>query len=103
MNVQCPQCGQVQVWEKDYPTCTRCGHSLSEMDVLILKNPRKGRGMMGIAILLFIAFALLFIFTSKFFGAWGMVISLLFYIWGNYKSRLNKEIGYINDDHPYQS
>ena len=90
MNVQCPNCGHVQEFDPGYKICLNCGATVDESHTHILKNPRKGRGMQGIAIIAFIMFFFIFLFWSKYAGAHGMAISALIYIWGGYKVYLNK-------------
>lgn len=91
MNVQCPNCGHVQEFDPGYKMCLNCGTALDENNSHILKNPRKGRGMQGIAIIAFMLFFFIFLFWSKYVGAHGMAISALVYIWGIYKTYLNKK------------
>jgi len=90
MQVQCPQCGDIQEFDIQYTICIKCGNSLSEKDQLILKNPRKGRGMEGAAIVMAIGFGGVFIFISKFYGCWGFVISVLVFLWSRYKIERNR-------------
>ncbi len=90
INVQCTRCGNVQELDPDYKICLKCGSPVDEGDSLILANPRKGRGMQGLAILAFILFLFVFFFWSKFIGRHGMAVSALFYIWGFYKNYLYK-------------
>lgn len=90
MNVQCPNCGLVQEFDPGYKICLKCGGAIDESHSRILTNPRKGRGMQGSAIIAFIIFFFIFLFWSKFAGSNGMAISALVYIWGFYKTYLNK-------------
>lgn len=90
MNIQCPNCGLVQEFDPGYTICLKCGGAIDESHTRILKNPRKGRGMQGAAILAFILFFFIFLFWSKYAGAHGMAVSALFYIWGIYKAYLNR-------------
>jgi hypothetical protein len=90
INVQCTKCGHVQELDPEYKICLNCGGPVDENDYLILDNPRKGRGMQGLAILSFILFVFVFFFWSKYIGRHGMAISALFYIWGFYKNYLYK-------------
>jgi hypothetical protein len=46
--------------------------------------------MQGIAIIAFLLFFFIFLFWSKYAGGHGMAISALIYIWGFYKTYLNK-------------
>jgi hypothetical protein len=91
MNVQCPNCGHVQEFDPGYKICLNCGGAVDESHSHILKNPRKGRGMQGIAIIAFLLFFFIFLFWSKYAGSHGMAISALVYIWGVYKTYLNKK------------
>ena len=90
MNVQCPACGHVQALDPEYKICLNCGGGLDENNSLILKNPRKGRGMQGLAIIAFLLFLFIFFFWSKYLGRHGMAVSALFYIWGFYKHYLHE-------------
>jgi hypothetical protein len=90
ISVQCTLCGNVQELDPDYKICLKCGSAVDEGDSLILANPRKGRGMQGLAILAFLLFLFVFFFWSKFIGRHGMAVSALFYIWGFYKNYLYK-------------
>ena len=90
MNVQCPNCGHVQELDLGYKICLNCGGAVDESNNQIIKNPRKGRGMQGIAIIAFLLFLFIFLFWSKYAGGNGMAISALIYIWGFYKAYLNK-------------
>ena len=90
MNVQCTHCGHTQELDPEYRMCMNCGSPVDESNFLILANPRKGRGMQGIAIIAFLIFFFIFLFWSKYAGSHGMAISALFYIWGIYKTYLNK-------------
>lgn len=91
MNVQCPNCGHVQEFDPGYKICLNCGGAVDESHTHILKNPRKGHGMQGAAILAFLFFFFIFLFWSKYAGGHGMAISALFYVWGIYKAHLNKK------------
>jgi hypothetical protein len=91
MNVQCPNCGHVQEFDPGYKICLNCGGAMDESNSRILKNPRRGRGMQGIAIIAFLFFFFIFLFWSKYAGSHGMAISALVYIWGIYKTYLNKK------------
>ncbi len=99
MNVQCPNCGLVQEFDPGYKICLNCGGAVDESHGHILKNPRKGRGMQGLAIIAFVLFFFIFLFWSKYAGGHGMAISALFYIWGSYKSYLNKRRISESHDH----
>jgi len=90
MNVQCPACGHVQELDPEYKICLNCGGGVNESNSLILKNPRKGRGMQGLAIIAFLLFLFIFFFWSKYLGRHGMAICALFYIWGFYKHYLHE-------------
>jgi len=90
MNVQCTNCGHVQELDPEYKICLNCGNAVDESNFLILQNPRKGRGMQGLAIIAFLLFVFVFFFWSKYIGRHGMAVSALFYIWGFYKNYLNK-------------
>ncbi|MBE0665225.1 MAG: hypothetical protein E4H23_08490 [Chrysiogenales bacterium] len=90
MKVQCPNCGHVQELDCEYKICMNCGGPVDENNSRILKNPRKGRGRQGLAIVAFFLFLFVFFFWSKYLGSYGMAISALFYIWGFYKNYLNK-------------
>lgn len=83
--VQCNRCGNIQELDPEYKICLNCGSPLGEGDSLILANPRKGRGMQGLAIIAFVLFVFVFFFWSKFIGRHGMAVSALFYIWGFYR------------------
>jgi len=100
MNVQCPQCSHIQEFDPGYKICLNCGGGVDESHSKILKNPRKGRGMQGISIIAFLLFFFIFLFWSKYAGAHGMAISALVYIWGFYKTYLNKRG--INENHGHQ-
>jgi hypothetical protein len=91
MNVQCPDCGHVQEFDPGYKICLHCGSAVGENHSQILKNPRKGRGMQGAAIIAFLLCLFIFLFWSKYVGAHGMAISALVYVWGVYKAHLNKK------------
>lgn len=91
MNVQCPSCGHVQEFDPGYKICLNCGGAVDESHSQILANPRKGRGMQGVAIIAFLLFFFIFLFWSKYAGAHGMAISALIYIWGFYKAYMNKK------------
>jgi uncharacterized membrane protein YvbJ len=97
MNVQCPNCGHVQEFDPGYKICLNCGAAVDESHSRILKNPRKGRGMQGVAIIAFLLFFFIFLFWSKYAGGNGMAISALVYIWGIYKTYLNKKD--LNENH----
>lgn len=90
MNVQCVKCGHVQELDPDYKICLNCGGPIGEKDFLILKNPRRGRGMEGLAILAFFLFLFVFFFWSKYVGRHGMAISALVAIWGYYRNYLHR-------------
>jgi hypothetical protein len=90
MNIQCTHCGHVQELDPEYKICLNCGSAVAETDYLILKNPRKGRGMQGMATLSFFLFLFIFFFWSKYIGRHGMAISALFVIWGFYRNYLHK-------------
>jgi len=90
MNVQCEFCGHVQDFDVEYPLCLNCGSGLDGQKRIILQNPRIGKGMQGSAILAFIACLAVYLFYSKYIGWYGMGISALFYVWGIYKTYLNK-------------
>ncbi len=99
MNVQCSNCGKNQELDPGYKICLNCGSPLDESNKLILQNPRKGRGMQGLAILSFLLFMFIFFFWSKYIGRHGMALSALFYIWGFYKHYLHqREAVEKNDD-----
>lgn len=86
VRVQCVKCGHVQELDPDYKICLNCGAPVGEQDDLILANPRKGRGMQGLAILCFVLFLFVFFFWSKYIGWHGMALSALFAIWGFYRN-----------------
>jgi hypothetical protein len=90
MSVQCPNCGHNQELDPEYKICLNCGGPVDESNYLILKNPRKGRGMQGLATIAIFLFVFVFFFWSKYIGRHGMAISALFWIWGFYKNYLNK-------------
>jgi hypothetical protein len=90
MNIQCPKCGHVQELEQEYKICLNCGGAVDDSHSLILKNPRKGRGMQGLAIIAFVLFLFVLLFWSNYIGRHGMAVSALFYIWGFYKNYLHK-------------
>ena len=90
MNVQCIHCGHVQELDPEYKICLNCGSPVDESNYLILKNPRMGRGMQGLATVAFMLFLFVFFFWSKYLGRHGMAISALFAIWGFYKNYLHK-------------
>jgi len=90
VKIQCPNCGHVQELDPEYKICMNCGGPVDESQNHILKNPRKGRGRQGLAIIAFLLFIFVFFFWSKYIGRHGMAISALFYIWGFYKNYLNK-------------
>jgi hypothetical protein len=90
IDIQCTACGHTQKLDPEYKICLNCGGAVDERNFLILKNPRKGRGMQGLAILAFLLFLFVFFFWSNFIGKNGMAISALFYIWGFYKNYLHK-------------
>lgn len=90
LNVQCTHCGHVQELDPEYKICLNCGSAVDENDFLILKNPRKGRGMQGLATISFFLFLFIFFFWSKYIGRHGMAISALFAIWGFYRNFLHK-------------
>jgi hypothetical protein len=92
MKVQCPNCGHVQELDPEYRICLNCGGAVDASNYRILKDPRKGRGRQGLAIVAFMLFLFVFFFWSKYIGRHGMAISALFYIWGFYKNYLNKKI-----------
>lgn len=86
VTVQCVKCGRVQDLDPGYKICLNCGAPVDETDDLILVNPRKGRGMQGLAILSFVLFLFVFFFWSKYIGWHGMALSALFAIWGFYRN-----------------
>jgi hypothetical protein len=88
--VQCQFCGRVQDFDASYRHCLNCGNSLDDSDIAILKNPRIGRGMQGTALLGMIVSTGVFFFYSKYIGYHGFAIFLLIYIWGYYRSYLQK-------------
>lgn len=90
INVQCTKCGHVQELDAGYKICLNCGGPVDKNDSLILANPRKGRGMQGLAIIVFLLFLFVFLFWSKFVGRHGMAISALFAIWGFYRNYLHR-------------
>ena len=90
MNLQCPGCGHVQELDPDYKICLNCGGPMDESCSTILADPRKGRGMQGLAIIAFLLFVFVFFFWSKYIGRHGMAVSALFYIWGFYRNYLYK-------------
>jgi hypothetical protein len=90
VNVQCPACGHVQELDPEYKICLNCGGGVDESNSLILRNPRKGRGMQGLAIIAFLLFLFVFFFWSKYLGRHGMAVSALFYIWGFYRHYLHE-------------
>jgi hypothetical protein len=100
MNVQCPACGKTQEYDPQYTICLHCGGPLQESDSLILKNPRRGRGMEATGILFFIGFLAVFLFYSKFAGRHGMAISALVWIWGFYKAYRNRRDASAQNEHP---
>ena len=100
MNVQCTHCGHVQELDPEYRICLNCGSAVDEGDFLILKNPRMGRGMQGLATLSFFLFLFVFFFWSKYIGRHGMAISALFGIWGFYRNYLHKRDA--EDAHAHQ-
>lgn len=89
-SVQCSRCGHVQDLDPDYPICLNCGNAVGDGDNLILKYPRRGRGMQGLSIIAFLLFLFVFFFWSKYLGRHGMAVSALFYIWGFYRNYLHK-------------
>jgi hypothetical protein len=89
-NVQCTKCGHVQELDAGYKICLNCGGPVDEKDTLILRNPRKGRGMQGLAIIAFMLFLFIFFFWSKYIGRHGMAVCALFAIWGFYKNYLHR-------------
>lgn len=92
MTVQCEFCGRIQEFDPDYRICLNCGREVSADDTRIIPNPRKGRGMQGIATVCFILFVAVFFFWSKYLGRHGMALSALFYIWGFYKNYRNRRL-----------
>ena len=90
LNVQCTHCGHVQELDPEYTICLNCGSTVDKNDFLILKNPRRGRGMQGMATIFFFLFLFVFLFWSKYIGRHGMGISALFAIWGFYRNYLHK-------------
>jgi uncharacterized membrane protein YvbJ len=78
MNIQCPGCGHVQEYDPDYKICLNCGGPMDESNSTILKDPRKGRDMQGLAIIAFLLFVFVFFFWSKYIGRHGMAVSALF-------------------------
>lgn len=90
LNVQCINCGHVQELDPEYKICLNCGGAVDESNYLILKDPRRGRDMQGLATLAFILFLFVFFFWSKYIGRHGMAISALFGIWGFYRNYLHK-------------
>jgi len=99
MNVQCTNCGHVQDLDPEYRICLNCGSPVDESNSLILKNPRKGRGMQGLATIALLLFLFVFLFWSKFIGRHGMAISALFLIWGYYRNYLHKQEAIAANDH----
>ena len=91
MNVQCPNCGHVQEFDPGYKICLNCGGAVDESHCQHFKKSQKRPGHARcIAIIAFLLFFFIFLFWSKYAGAHGMAISALVYIWGIYKTYLNK-------------
>jgi uncharacterized membrane protein YvbJ len=99
MKIQCPACGHVQEHDPDYKMCLNCGGPMDESNSTILQDPRKGRGMQGLAIIALLLFVFVFFFWSKYIGRHGMAVSALFYIWGFYKNYLNKRNATLENGH----
>ncbi len=100
MNVQCPACGEVEELDPAYAICQHCGGPLQEADSVILKNPRRGRGLEAAGILLFLASFSLFLFYSKFAGGHGMAISALLWLWGFYRAYRNRRDAGVQPHRP---
>lgn len=90
MDVQCPACGKIQEFDSAYTICLHCGGPLQTADSVILKNPRRGRGLEATGILGLLAFFAVFLFYSKFVGGHGMAISALLWLWGYYRAYRNR-------------
>ena len=103
MNVQCPSCGKIQELDPAYTICVHGGGPLLEEHAVILKNPRRGRGLEATGILGFLSSLAFFLFYSKYAGAHGMAISALIYIWGFYKVYRNKRDAHAENEHSRQS
>lgn len=102
MKVQCPACGTTQDFDNKYAICLNCGGPLQPTDSLILKNPRRGRGLEATGIMTVIIFFCIFFFYSKFAGRHGMAIGALLWLWGFYKAYRNRRDASVQNDHPGQ-
>ncbi|GEM_PF-905474 len=89
LRVQCAKCGHVQDFDPENKICLNCGAPVDENDDVILEDPRRGRGMQGLAILGFVLFLFVFFFWSKYVGRHGMAVCALFAIWGFYRNYLH--------------
>ncbi len=81
MEIQCPNCGVEQEYDKDYPYCKNCGLYLNPDEKMKRRNTA-GENIKGAGIILFFLFLLLFVFVSRFYGGAGMIISFLVFLLG---------------------
>jgi len=89
--IQCPNCGEEEEYNPDFPFCKNCGLFLDDKKE-IKKFNLSGENIKGISILLMSIFILIFIFVSRFYASVGVILSVLLYFYGNiYKRKQNNK------------
>lgn len=85
MKVECKDCGFVQEYDPAYPYCRHCGAALIQEEARTSSNSfikYKAAGLFMMVIFFF-----LFLFASRYYGAAGILVGVLLWLWGEEKKR----------------
>ncbi len=86
MKVECKDCGFVQEYDPNYPYCRNCGAALVQKE-----EPGSASNSFvkykAAGLFLVVIFFFLFLFASRYYGAAGMLVGVLLWLWGEEKKR----------------